>query len=236
MNKTFLLFFLTFSAFGAHLPEFTQGEIKINYPCGTESLIPKNKEENELITFFERGNNEFYKEGYILRRRVSDGASDFTVKYRSHDPFSLNKDLYQELLGSTAGELKCELDFTYHPVTPTFSRSCSFKSDTEDAVREHGDFILMIGKEMGGIETQELKRIMIHSTSWKAKQIGPFIKKPSIEKWMLGNQCRLEVSGKLSNLSFEAVQEGFNFLLKLVPKAPSSDQSSKTSWALGFKY
>lgn len=243
MKKIFLLAFMTFSAHGAHYPEITQAEVKINYPCGTESSLSKNKEEKETITFFEKGNGELYKQGYILRRRTGLSGSDFTIKYRSDAPFAVNKNHYQELLASGAGELKCEFDFSYHKESPGLSHSCSFKSDSVKPLEEHSQMIAMIGKEMsGGLVIESMKEMMIQSTSWKVKlsseQEGqnPFIKKPSIEKWTAGNECRLEVSGKLSNFSPEMVKKGFDFLLKLVSKDPSLDQGSKTSWALSVKH
>ena len=243
MKKTLLYFLLSFSAYGAHLPEFTQGEIKINYPCGTETLISKNKEAKEAITFFERGNNELYQEGYILRRRVSEGERDFTIKYRSKDFFSVNGNYYQELLSSVMGEFKCEYDFTYHPQGTNFSRSCSFKSETVMPLPEHNDFTSMIGKEIeGGLHIHSMKEVSVQSISWKVKltpqeeQESPFTKRPSLEKWTVRDECRLEISGKLSNLSPEAVEAGFQFLLRLVPETPSPEQGSKTSWALGVRY
>jgi len=243
MKNTLPLFLLSFSAYGAHLPEFTQGEIKINYPCGTESVISKNKEEKEVITFFERGNNELYEAGYILRRRVSEGDRDFTIKYRSKESFSVDRNYYQELLNSEMGEFKCEYDFTYLPQKLNFSRSCSFKSETEMPLQEHNDFTSMIGKEIdGGFHINSMKEVSAQSVSWKVKltsqeeQENPFTKRPSLEKWTVRDECRLEISGKLSNLSQEAVEAGFQFLLRLVPEAPSPEQGSKTSWALGVTY
>ncbi len=243
MKKTLPLILLSFSAFGAHLPEFSQGEIKINYPCGTESLIPKNKEEKEVITFFERGNNELYQKGYILRRRVGEGESDFTIKYRSEDSFRVDRNHYQELLISRMGEFKCEYDFAYFPGRINFGRSCSFKSETEIPIQEHNDFTSMIGKEInGGLSIQTMKGVSVQSINWKVKlkpqeeQENPFNKRPSLEKWTIRGECRLEISGKLSNLSQETVEAGFRFLRRLVPEAPSPAQGSKTSWVLGVKH
>ncbi len=238
MKKLFFISLLSFSALAQVEPLIKNGEVKINYPCEILDSIPKGKESKETISFFERGNNTVYASGYILRKR----ATDFTVKYRTDlGAIVLDETIYQNLLNSPNGEIKCELDLTYDPNYYRTSRSCSFKSETKDPIEEH----FMFFKE--SFDLSQMKEIKVSSSSWKMKltpeQEGksPFIKKPSVERWTLRGECRLEISGKFETQDGDprAMDDltvaGLNFLKNLIDTAPSELQGNKTAWVLGIK-
>lgn len=238
MKKLFFISLLSFSALAQVEPLIKNGEVKINYPCEILDSIPKGKESKETISFFERGNNTIYASGYILRKR----ANDFTVKYRTdRGPIVLDESIYRNLLSSTKGEMKCELDLTYDPNHYRTGRSCSFKSETTGPIDEHFMFF------KGRFDLTQMREIRVSSSSWKMKltpeQEGksPFIKKPSVERWTLRGECRLEVSGKFETQDGDPQEmddltvAGLNFLKSLIVTPPSELQGNKTAWVLGIK-
>lgn len=239
MKKLLLISLVSFSALAQVEPLIKNGEVKINYPCEILDSIPKGKEDKETISFFERGNNTVYASGYILRKR----ATDFTVKYRADvGPIVLDETIYQNLLNSPNGEMKCELDLTYDPNHYRTSRSCSFKSDTTGPIDEH----FMFFKE--SFDLTQMREIKVSTSSWKMKlsseqeRKSPFIKKPSVERWTLRGECRLEVSGKFESQEGDPREmddlttAGLNFLKGLIDAEPSELQGNKTAWVLGIKH
>lgn len=243
----FLLVALTLgcsSAF-AYSPSFTSTEVKISYPCGSESQLQLEKEEKELITFFDGNGNPLYKNGLVLRKRTSSGGRDFTVKYRAGGgQINFDKNLFDKLSVDQTGKLKCEIDMVYGGKAPSKAfQSCSFKTDEPAMTSSHLDFIKMTKSEP---VLTNLKEFKIESTAWKIKLnadqkiSNPFPKKPSAEKWEVRGECKLEVSGKfdITGLSeaeiLSQVEKGFSFIKGLVPAEPSIVQGNKTSWALGL--
>lgn len=239
MKKLLLISLVSFSAVAGIEPVIKNGEVKINYPCEILDSIPKGKEDKETISFFEKGNNTVYASGYILRKR----ATDFTVKYRADvGPVILDETIYQNLLSSPNGEMKCELDLTYDPNHYRTSRSCSFKSETSGPIDEHFMFF------KGSFDLSQMREIKVSSSSWKMKlgpeQEGksPFIKKPSVERWTLRGECRLEVSGKFETQTGDPREmddltiAGLDFLKGLIDAEPSEFQGNKTAWVLGIKH
>lgn len=246
MNKLFLLTLLSFNAFSHVHPEIRNGEVKISYPCEILDSLPKAKEEKEQISFFELGENALYHSGYILRKRESEEASDFTLKFRSKEDILVKEDIYQALLSSLNGEFKCEYDLTYKPDGYGKSKSCSFKSETPLPVAEHFDFVRMLGIPLlGDFELHSMREVQVSSTSWKLKLTrameakSPFAKKISIERWVREGECRLEVSGKFESPSRDLkvidslIKEGLSFLQSVVKATPSEEQGNKTAWVLG---
>lgn len=241
----FLFILLSVEAFAGVYPVISSGEVKINYPCSILDSIPKNKEEKETITFFEKGEGSFHQQGFILRKRSGE-EEDFTVKYRSGEAFGVDDTLYERLSDSAAGEMKCEFDSNYHLSGFHTSRSCSFKTPSNDLLPEHLEFIEMIKRPLSGFSgsLMGLRAVEIASTSWKlilpAGTKNPFIKKPSVERWELKGRCLLEVSGKYQASSSSAeviethIREGLAFLQQVIKSAPDSHQGGKTSWALGL--
>ncbi|MCM2349182.1 MAG: hypothetical protein NDI69_04120 [Bacteriovoracaceae bacterium] len=241
----FLLILLSMEAFAGIYPVIDSGEVKINYPCGILNLIPKDKEEKEIITFFEKSGDSFHHQGFILRKRSGE-EEDFTVKYRATEAFVLDDYLYGRLSNSAAGEMKCEFDSNYHLSRFHTSRSCSFKTLSNDLLPEHLEFIEMIKRPLSGFSGSltGLRTVEIASTSWKlvlpTGTKNPFIKKPSVERWELKGHCLLEVSGKYqaSSSSPDVIQahikEGLVFLQQVIKSAPDSHQGGKISWALGL--
>lgn len=241
----FLFILLSVEAFGGVYPVIDSGEVKINYPCSILSSIPKDKEEKEIITFFEKGEESFHQQGFILRKRFGE-EEDFTVKFRSSEAFVVDEYLYGRLSNSAAGEMKCEFDSNYHLSGAQTSRSCSFKTLSNDLLPEHLEFIEMIKRPLSGFSGSltGLRTVEIASTSWKlilpAGTKNPFIKKPSVERWELKGHCLLEVSGKYQARSSSPdviqahIREGLAFLQQVIKSAPDFHQGGKTSWALGL--
>lgn len=249
--KKLIFFCISFPLYAQVTPTMNSGEVKINYPCDITSRLTLAKEEKETITFLELDENAVYRAGFNLRRRVNTetNEADFTVKYRSQSPsVILDQKLFQKLTDSSSGELKCEFDISYHHVEYTPRWSCSFKSDTSGMLPEHHEFIKMVNIPMPKLpaDITKMKEIKITSTSWKLKLSkadearSPFEKKISVEKWMKGSECRLEVSGKLSAKSgdpkaiHEAAGKGFKFIKEVIPDEPAPEQGMKTAWALGI--
>lgn len=246
--KKILLFLLVPISVGAQVsPDFNSGEFKVGYPCEALDKISKEKEEHELITFYEKDKNPFLVAGYILRKRTDNkGKSDYTIKYRKESSsLLLDEKLYKDLSASTQGELKCEYDVTYHHIQPKVVRSCSFKSMTAGPLSLHRDFVKMIGSPIP--EFTDMKEFRVEATSWKLKlseealKTNPFKKAPSVERWMTRGECRLEVSGKMDFLSrdlsyiHEVSARNFKFLKDAVKAAPLSQQGNKTEWVLGLR-
>lgn len=250
--KKIIFFFVSLPLFAQVSPTMNSGEVKINYPCDITSKLSLTKEEKESITFFEIENNAAFRAGYIFRRRVNKTTSeaDFTAKFRSKSSsIILDQKLFQALSDSPNGEMKCEFDISYHHIEYTPTWSCSFKSDTPTALSEHKEFVKMVNIPVRGLpaDWQNMKETKISSTSWKLKLSkteearSPFEKKISVEKWVKGDQCRLEVSGKLTANSadpkviHQVAGKGFKFIKEVIPYEPSPEQGMKTAWALGIK-
>lgn len=250
--KKLIFLFISLPLYAQVTPSMNSGEVKINYPCEITSRLTLAKEEKEIITFLELDKNAVYKAGYNLRKRVNTetNEADFTVKYRSESPsIILDQKLFQKLTDSSNGELKCEFDISYHPVEYTPRWSCSFKSDTSGILPEHKEFIKMVNIPIPELPADlgTMKEVKISSTSWKLKipkedeVRNPFEKKISVEKWVKGKECRLEVSGKISASSGDpkvlhlAAEKGFKFIRELISEEPSPEQGMKTAWALGIK-
>jgi hypothetical protein len=239
-----LLSFFNYAHTSTHAqvsPTWATGEVKITYPCSVIDSLPKDKEEKEIISFFELGKNEVLKTGYIVRRRVEtkSGKADFTIKYRSPSrSLVLENNLYAKLGDSSHGKLKCEFDANYRTDGHNISYSCSFKSETSLPLQEHYDFIKMVGKPISKLppDISGMKEIKFTSTSWKLelnkaqKKENPFYKKPSIEMWTLEDgRCRMEISGRTDLAS---ISKAISFIRSLVNSPPASDQGSKTEWVL----
>jgi hypothetical protein len=238
MKKLVLVsLFVSSQVFAGITPVIEKGEVKITYPCETLNKIPKKKETKETISFFEKEKNAFSKAGFIIRKRVGEEESDFTIKFRGE--LNLNAHLYQQLNDSKNGKLKCEFDITYNPSYPKVVKSCSFKSDGEYLLEEHLNFITMVGAPMPAFDhtLRGLREYQVSATSWKIKlndeekANNPFTKKPSVEKWVFGNECVLEVSGKFDDV--RQAQAGLAFLKDLIKAAPSAVQGNKTARVLG---
>lgn len=239
-----LSFLLPFTAF-AVAPDFNSMEVKISYPCEVENKLKLEKEERELITFYDGNGNPLYRDGLVLRMRKGAEESDFTAKYRTQSSMlDFNESLYKSLLSRQDGKLKCEIDLVYSENNKhRASKSCSFKTDSSTLTDGHRDFIRMVRKNP---DLKNLKQFSVESISKKIKLSAsekaenPFEKKPSVEKWLVRGECKLEASGKfeIKGLSEGEVRsladKGFSFLRKIIPSAPSPEQGNKTGWALGL--
>lgn len=207
------------------------GEVKILYPCSTLESLPREKEEQEKITFFEQGKQGLNDLGLVLRYIQSSKADEFTVKYRTNSPLSVNPEIYQQLSVSPRGEFKCEEDVNYGDPLK-FTNSCSFKAPGDDLIQEHIDLIRMVNGVIPSFEN--LRKVEVLSTSWKLKVTsqGPFTKKPSVEMWQFRNECILEVSGKYQ--APVRASEAMTYLKSLIKAQPLPKQGNKTGLALGI--
>ncbi|MFP5384725.1 MAG: hypothetical protein ACLGHN_01510 [Bacteriovoracia bacterium] len=242
---------LSGTAFSQTTPLINSGEVKINYPCEVLDKLPKEKEEKESITFYDLDNNPVYVAGYILRKRVNTDSkeADFTIKYRTRSPsIILDQTLYKKLSGSPSGKLKCEFDVPYNHVELMPTYSCSFKSDTENPLDEHLQFVRMVKVPLPHFtrDIENFREFNAQGQSWNLKltpeqqKKSPFKKKISLEKWTVRNECRLEVSGRIetvkgdSKVIHRAAGEAFAFLMGVIPGSPAPKQGSKTKWVLGL--
>lgn len=220
---------------------FENGEVKIMYPCSVQRELSLDKEERETITFFEREQNEIGKLGLSFRLRNNGVSQDFTVKYRSSNEETLNPDtkIFRELEKSRNGEVKCETDVSYDRVKPKAVQSCSFTANTAEFLPEHFRLMDMMDVSVSDFDgdLSGFRSVSVKATSWKMKltdaqkEESPLLKRPSVEKWVFGNECLLEISGK-----FEAPtkpREGLNFLKNLINAQPSPIQGNKTGRVLG---
>lgn len=230
-------------------PLLNEGEVKITYPCSMIDQLPKEKEEAEKITFYDKDKNPYSVSGLIIRKRehLTEKNFDFTVKYRTnHQSILLDEELHAKLSKSDAGEFECEFDISYHPISPGVVFSCAFKSPTDKAISLHKDFLKMVNVSVPdfSLNMSDMKAYQVNSTSWKykltpkQKKENPFKKAPSLEKWVTRGECRLEISGKLEAKSSDpavlhpAAQRGFTFLKSLMPGEPSAIQGNKTEWVI----
>ncbi|WP_408096919.1 hypothetical protein ACJVC5_17930 [Peredibacter sp. HCB2-198] len=228
----FLTLFLSAPVF-SQVSFISQGEAKILYPCNVLESIPREKEEREMISFFEKGRKELDERGIILRYIRSETSDELTLKYRSKGNFSVDETIYRALSASPRGEFKCEEDVNYGP---SYSYSCSFKAPGSELLPEHADLARMVRVQLPDLNN--LRRVDVASTSWKLKmtpaqaQKSPLTKKPSIEVWKFRDVCLLEVSGK-----YQApvdARAALSFLEGLVNARPSQVQGNKTGLALGI--
>jgi hypothetical protein len=225
----------------AQTPVFNSAEVKISYPCEVLESLPKEKEENEIISFFETNDGSVYKSNYILRKRVGE-KQDFTIKYRIDKESSVVLDplIYKNLIESQNGDMKCEYDITYQPEHYKTSYSCSFKTEGLGLHKEHLDFMQMLKRNISGWDQslKGMREIKVEATSWKLKvpKNHPFSKKPSIDRWIARGECKLEVSGKfdVSGDPDAKALEGLSFLKSQIKSSPSPIQGNKTAWALGI--
>ena len=243
--------FLLFAApvFAQVKPSMTEGEVKINYPCSIVDQLALDKEEVEKITFYDKDKNPYAVSGLIFRKRenVAEEKTDFTLKYRTQSQsILLDQTLHSKISKSELGEFECEFDATYHPIGPGIVYSCAFKSPTENAISLHKDFVKMVNLSVPdfNLNMSDMKAFHVDSTSWKykltarQKKENPFVKAPSVEKWVTRGECRLEISGKLKVSNSDpavlhaSADKGFKFLLSLMPGDPSKIQGSKTEWVL----
>lgn len=209
----------------------TKGEVKILYPCESLNQIPHEKEVKGTVTFLETKEGSLYKNGIILRKRQDSKESDTTIKMRWSDSRpTIDTAIQTQLSSSVNGELKCELDMNYDPTNPKGVESCSFKSESLEFFREHTDFLKMVKSKITEIPTN-LNQITLTSTSWKIPVPG-FKKKPELEMWVnKSGQCVLEASAKFDQNN---PIETLTALRKAIPANPSTQQISKTGWALGI--
>lgn len=226
-------------------PSFDSMEVKISYPCDVESQLKLEKEEQELVTFYDGNGNPLYRDGLVLRMRKGSDGSDYTVKYRAQSSvLDFDGPLYEVMTNRKDGKFKCEIDLVYdHENDHRAFKSCSFKTDSSVLSDGHKDFIRMAKKNPN---LDNLKEFRVESISKKIKlgstqkAENPFSGKPAVEKWIVRGECKLEVSGKFSikNLSEEEVKnlsdKGFSFIRKIIPVSPSNEQGNKTGWALGL--
>lgn len=223
-------------------PAFDHGEVKILYPCSVLKELPREKEERETITFFERNKNELHRRGLIFRYIESNKGSELTVKFRAPDGEDLRVDskIFRDLQNSHAGEVKCEVDATYDPQTPKEVRSCSFKSPTNYFINEHFIFMKMVHTKLPDFDgdLRDFRQVEVRSTSWKydltpeQKARSPLTKKPSIEMWVFGNECILEISGKFESPT--TPKKAMDFVKSLTKAGPASIQGNKTGRVLGL--
>lgn len=241
---SFLVILFSSSSFAVS-PDFNSMEVKISYPCEVESKLNLEKEEKELITFYDGNGNPLYRDGLVLRMRKGKEEGDFTAKYRAQSAtLDFNETLYRSMLSRQDGKFKCEIDLVYDSGNNHRAfKSCSFKTDIPTLSSGHREFIRMTGKNPN---LEGLKEFKVESIGKKIKLSSaekaenPFEKKPAVEKWLLRGECKLEVSGKfdikgLSEAEIKSLSDkGFSFIRKIVPGAPSSVQGNKTGWALGL--
>lgn len=209
----------------------TGGEVKLLYSCDVLETLPREKEEQEKIMFYEKGRQELNDLGLILRYTVTKKSDEITVKYRTSNALSLNQSIYQQLSTSQRGELKCEEDVNYGE-TLKVTNSCSFKAPGHLLLPEHLDFFRMVNVATPNLA--RLRQVQVLATSWKLKTstLGPLTKKPSIEIWQFRNICILEVSGKY--LAPVKAPEAMTFLRSLIQAQPLPKQGNKTGLALGI--
>lgn len=209
------------------------GEAKILYPCTVLESIPREKEEREMISFFEKGMKGLDDLGLVLRYIRSQKSDELTLKFRSQKPFSIDEAIYRQLSTSTRGEFKCEEDVNYGL---KYTNSCSFKAPGDDLLVEHAELARMVGVQLPDLTN--LRRVDVASTAWKLKmtpaqaQNSPLTKKPSVEVWTFRDVCLLEVSGK-----YQApvdARAALSFLEGLVNARPAQIQGNKTGLALGI--
>lgn len=249
MKPVVLLLLFTAPVFAQVKPSMTEGEVKINYPCSMVDQLPKEKEESEKITFYDKDKNPYSVSGLIFRKRenVSEEKTDFTLKYRTQSQsILLDETLFSKISKSELGEFECEFDSSYHPIGPRIVYTCAFKSPTEKAISLHKDFVKMVNLAVPdfAMDMSDMKTFHVASTSWKyklsktQKKESPFVKAPSIEKWVTRGECRLEVSGKLEVSNSDpgalhaSADKGFKFLKSLMPGEPSPVQGNKTEWVI----
>lgn len=228
---------------------FTGAEVKISYPCAVIDKLSKEKEEIQAITFYEADQNILYRQGYIIRKRAPVD-NDLTIKYRSVDgKFEMDESIYSSLSTSSNGELKCELDLTYDSTHFKTTKSCSFKTNGANLIGEHLAFAKMLNRPIVGWNQSlaSLHQLNVESRGWKIKlspeqkKQSPLDKKPAVEMWFKGQECKLEVSGKFAIQGLSEAQitqkalKSFTFLKGLVAAHPSEEQGNKTAWALGLK-
>lgn len=228
-----ILAFITL-AFSSHLfaesgkPEFKIAEVKVTYPCGALDTLEKDDEEEDVVSFFDWEDRSFYKAGYIFRKR----AKGVTLKFRAAS-VQIKNSIYEEIEGSHTGDLKCEID-----VTSVQTESCSYEAPVLE--KEHYLFLEMIKGPRPTFNPDQMKPYSAKVSSWKVilpqdkLMKNPFQKRPSLEMWVKGDGCRLEISGKLQ-FRERSIEKGIEFLKSLTPVSPSLNQSSKTSWILGLE-
>lgn len=209
------------------------GEVKILYPCSALSKIEVENKKFETITFLEKDKSQLSEQGFILRHRLKEnGEENLTLKFRPKNTTSIKIDekIFNELLLSSHGELKCEADVSYHAIKPRFVYSCSFKAMGKHLTQEHEDFLTMLNKKLPPLE--ELRSVKVRATKWKLLKTDKnlFTKRPSLEMWEFRNHCILEASAKFNHL--ENARKALISLKNLIPASPSLVQGNKTSRVL----
>ncbi|WPU63903.1 hypothetical protein [Peredibacter starrii] len=233
MKKLLLLAIFITGPVLAQVSYISGGEAKILYSCDVLESIPREKEEREMISFFEKGLKGLNDLGLILRFIRSQKGDELTLKFRTQRSLPIDETIYRKLSASTNGEFKCEEDVNYGL---SYSNSCSFKAPGDDFRPEHADLARMVGVDLPDLSN--LRRVDVSSISWKLKltpaqaQKSPLIKKPSVEVWTFRDVCILEVSGK-----YQApvdARAALTFLEGLVNARPAQIQGNKTGLALGI--
>ena len=228
----FLSLFLSATVF-AQVSYISGGEAKILYSCDVLESIPREKEEREMISFFEKGLKGLDDLGLILRYIRTQNSDELTLKIRTSTILSIKDTIYRQLSNSPRGEFKCEEDVNYGP---KYTYSCSFKAPGDNLLPEHADLARMVGVELPDLTN--LRRVDVASTAWKLKmtpaqaQKSPLTKKPSVEIWQFRDVCILEVSGK-----YQApvdARAALSFLEGVINARPSQIQGNKTGLALGI--
>lgn len=236
----YLLLFILSSIFAAFAetvaPSFNGSEIKIIYSCSIIDRFAKSDESKETVIFYEVDKRTLLDQGLVLRLRENKKSQDFTVKFGG-SPMNFDRKIYEALSESNSGSLKCEWDVTYDPKTPKFSPSCSFKTDGHAFEQEHLDFVIMTGRVFKGFQgsLDNLREVTIESTQWKLRGLAvDTIKKPVLERWMIGNKCKLEASAKIDGTSKDEVLKAISALKNAINENPDPEQGSKTAWALSL--